>query len=230
MSLWAIGDLHLSFSDPSKSMDVFGENWINHEEKIKEYFQVIYPEDTLVLVGDHSWGKNIESCKLDFDFITKLPGKKILTRGNHDMFWDAKRTNRLNEMFAGQLQFLQADFIPYEDYALVATKGYTFEGRDYEKSQKLVEREAQRLKIGLEKAKQAGYTKIIIFLHYPPTNIFEKESIFTRLAEEYHAEKLIYAHCHGKERFHDSLLGMHQGIQYQLVSGDYLDFHPYQIL
>ena len=34
MSIYTIGDLHLSFHSP-KPMDIFGEKWEDHEAKIK---------------------------------------------------------------------------------------------------------------------------------------------------------------------------------------------------
>lgn len=127
MSLYAIGDLHLSFS-VDKPMDVFGRVWKNHEKKIWKYWNKrVAEEDTIVITGDHSWGKNLEQSGKDLDFIAELPGRKILLRGNHDMFWDAKKTQRLNERFQGRLEFLQNNFYRYKDYALVGTKGYCYE-------------------------------------------------------------------------------------------------------
>lgn len=128
MSLYALGDLHLSFQT-NKPMDAFGRVWKHHERKIEKYVnQIVKPQDTLVLTGDHSWGRKLSECREDLAFIERLPGCKILLRGNHDMFWDAKKTERLNEEFQGRLFFLQNNFAAYEDYALVGTKGYTFEG------------------------------------------------------------------------------------------------------
>ena len=83
-----------------------------------------------MITGDHSWGRDLAECQADLDFIMALPGRKILLRGNHDMFWDAKKTEDLNEMFRGKLEFLQNNFYTYEDYALVGTKGYCYEGKD----------------------------------------------------------------------------------------------------
>ncbi|MBR6406581.1 MAG: metallophosphoesterase [Lachnospiraceae bacterium] len=246
MSLYAIGDLHLHFQTELKSQTQKKGVWKNHEEKFRKNCEkMIGPEDTLVLLGDHSWGKDLSECEKDFQYICDLPGKKILTRGNHDMFWDAKKTERLNEQFAGKLTFLQGGYLAYEDTALVATKGFTFEGPFYlngrgqivgwdekseERAKKLVQREAERLKEGLSAAKKDGYRRIIIFLHYPPTNILERESAFTRLAEEYGAEKLLYAHCHGESRFYDSIMGLHNGVEYSLVSGDFLRWKPMKVL
>jgi len=247
MSLYAIGDLHLHFQTELKAKaQIRDRSWRNHEERFQRACrELIGPEDTLVLVGDHSWGRNLGECEQDLQFIMDLPGRKILLRGNHDMFWDAKKTAKLNELYAGELLFLQDNFYPYEDYALVGTKGHCFEGPFYlnrrgqiigwdeekaEHSKKLVERELERLRLSFETARAAGYRKCILFLHYPPTSILEDESPFTEMAEEYGCEQLIYAHSHGESRFHDSILGEKNGIQYSLVSGDYLNWKPKKIL
>lgn len=245
MALYALGDLHLSFQS-DKSMDKFGRIWKNHERKIMKYAEkTVKREDTLVLTGDHSWGRKLDQCREDLAFIEKLPGRKILLRGNHDMFWDAKKTEKLNREFGDRLFFLQNNFAVYQDYALVGTKGFTFEGPFYldhsgriigwdekneEQAEKLVQRETGRLRESFRLARSAGYSKFIMFLHYPPTSILETSSAFTEIARENRVSAVVYSHCHGESRFGDSLRGEYQGIQYFLVSGDYLNFHPRLIL
>lgn len=231
MALYAMGDFHLAFST-GKSMEVFGDEWKDYVNRIeKNCRKCLRPEDTLVITGDHSWGKNLKECEPDLKFIEDLPGRKILLRGNHDMFWDAKKTEKLNQMFAGRLRFLQNNFETYEDYALVGTKGCCYEGKDSEEHFfKIRNREIERLRSSFELAKAAGYRKFLMFLHYPPTSIGEQESPFTQMAEEYGAEKVIYSHCHGQERYDDSFKGVVNGVEYMLVSSDYLKFHPQKIL
>lgn len=245
MALYALGDLHLSFQ-ADKSMDKFGRVWKNHERKIEKYAgRTVKPEDTLVLTGDHSWGRKLDECSEDLDFIARLPGRKILLRGNHDMFWNANKTKQLNEEFVGKLFFLQNNFAAYRDYALVGTKGYTFEGPFYldgrgriigwdeereQQAKKLVDREMKRLRESFRQAEEAGYRKFVMFLHYPPTNILEETSPFTEIAEEYRVSAVVYSHCHGESRFGDSIRGEFHGIRYLLVSGDYLEFRPELVL
>ena len=225
MSLFALGDLHLHFQSPLKAPgQLHGGVWKNHETLFRNYCsEMIRPEDTLVLVGDHSWGKNLDECEKDLQYIMAA----------------------LNERFAGKLFFLQNNYFQYGEYAIVGTKGFTFEGPFYlnrrgqvtgwdqeeqERSEKLVERELERLRISFEAAANDGFTRFIMFLHYPPTNILERTSGFTKMAEEYRAEQVIYAHSHGESRFHDSILGTRKGIQYSLVSGDYLRWKPLKVL
>ena len=247
MSLYAIGDLHLHFQSELKARAQLTDSaWKNHERIFLENCRrMVGKEDTLLLAGDHSWGKNLKESEADLQYIMDLPGRKILLRGNHDMFWDAGKTRQLNALYEGKLFFLQGNYFAYQDYALVGTKGYTFEGPFYldtrrrivgwdeeaeAHAEKIVERELGRLRASFEAAKKDGYRKFLMFLHYPPTNILQKDSGFTALAEEYGAQQVIYAHCHGESRFHDSILGWKNGVKYSLVSGDYLKWMPARIL
>ena len=246
MSLFAIGDLHLHFQSALKAQgQLRGPAWKDHEARFRaNCASLVRESDTLVLAGDHSWGRNLAECEADLQYIMDLPGRKVLLRGNHDMFWDAKKTDALNRQFEGKLFFLQHNYFPYQDTALVGTKGHTFEGpfylnrrgqvagwdeREAAHSEKLVARELERLRASFEAAKRDGFRRFIVFLHYPPTNILEKRSGFTDMAEEYGADKVIYAHCHGQSRFHDSLQGTVRGVEYRLVSGDYLLWRPERI-
>jgi len=247
LALYAIGDLHLHFGSELKAPgQLHGRIWKNHEERFrKNCAGLVGEDDVLLLAGDHSWGKNDAECAPDFRYIEALPGKKVLLRGNHDMFWDVKKTGALNARYDGRLFFLQNNFYPCGRYALVGTKGFCFEGPFYldrrgrlagwdeeakEHADRLVEREAERLRLSFEAAKRAGFRRFIVFLHYPPTSIVERDSVFTRMAEEYGADKLIYAHCHGESRFHDSIEGEKNGVYYKLVSGDCLNWMPEKIL
>ena len=246
MSLYAIGDLHLHYQSVLKAPgQLTGAVWQNHEAVFaRNCARTIRPEDTLALLGDHSWGKNLAECEKDLEYIAALPGRKVLLRGNHDMFWDAKKTDALNRRFEGKLFFLQNNYAPCGDHALVGTKGYTFEGPFYvrggrivdwdreaeKRAEKLVERETARLRASFEAARADGFSRFIMLLHYPPTSVLERNSAFTAMAEEYGAEQVIYAHCHGESRFHDSLEGRYHGITYTLASGDKLRWTPLKVL
>ena len=247
MSLYAIGDLHLHFQSECKApMQKTDPVWRNHTQRFAaNCAKLMTDEDTLVLVGDHSWGRNLTQCEADFQYLMSLPGRKILIRGNHDQFWNVNHTAKLNERYAGKLFFLQSNYAVYGDYALVGTKGACFEGpfyldkkgkiRDWDheaeaKAEALVEREAQRLRVSFEAARADGWNRFIMFLHYPPTNILERTSAFTELAEEYGAHQVVYAHSHGEALYHGSIEGNYRSIDYSLVSGDYLRWMPKKLL
>ena len=247
MALYAIGDLHLHFqTDLKAKSQIEDRTWRNHEKKFQRICaEMVQPDDTLMLLGDHSWGKNLAQCEMDLQFISELPGRKILLRGNHDMFWDAKKTSSLNEQFKDRLCFLQDNYYSYQDYALVGTKGFCFEGPFYlnrrgqiigwdeerkEHAETLIKREVERLRRSCESAAEGGFRRMILFLHYPPTSILEDESPFTRIAEEFSVEQVVYAHSHGESRYYDSIHGEKNGIWYSLASGDFLKWKPLRIL
>lgn len=73
MALYAISDLHLSLNT-DKPMDIFGENWTAHDQKIKEnWLKKIKDEDTVLIAGDISWAMKWEESEADLKWIDSLP-------------------------------------------------------------------------------------------------------------------------------------------------------------
>ena len=87
MSIFAIADLHLALGI-DKPMDVFGGRWSNYMEKLRNnWIETVQETDTVIIPGDISWATYIENAFEDFKFIELLPGKKIISKGNHDYWW-----------------------------------------------------------------------------------------------------------------------------------------------
>lgn len=94
MSIYTIGDLHLSFG-MNKPMDIFGVNWEGHFEKVANNWKKEVKEDDLVILpGDFSWAMDLKDTIEDFKFLSKLPGKKLLLKGNHDYWWGTLKKMR----------------------------------------------------------------------------------------------------------------------------------------
>ncbi|MBC6004263.1 MAG: metallophosphoesterase [Paeniclostridium sordellii] len=229
MSLYAIGDLHFSTA-VNKPMNIFGDNWDNHEEKIINSWKSQVKDDDIVLVvGDTSWGINMNEAEQDLDIIHKLPGKKIFVKGNHDYWWTT--VTKLNKLYEN-MSFLQNNFYSYKDYAICGTRGWICPNdfKFTQEDEKIYKREAHRLKLSLDAAKKAGFKKIIVITHYPPTNDKLESSLFTDIYEEYCVEKVIYGHLHGKESFKMGLEGIRNEVEYKLVSCDYTNFNIIKIM
>lgn len=229
MSLYAIGDLHFSTS-VNKPMNIFGDNWDDHEIKIIDSWRLkVKPEDTVLVLGDTSWGINLEEAKSDLDIISELPGQKFFVKGNHDYWWTT--VTNLNKLY-DNCKFMQTNFYEYGEYAICGGRGWIcpndvkFDSKD----EQIYKREENRIRISLEAARKNGYEKIIVVTHYPPTNDKLEESLFTRLYEEYKVEKVIYGHLHGRESFKMGLKGIRNGVEYILASCDYLNFDLIKIL
>lgn len=228
MALYAISDLHLAFST-DKPMDIFGEKWYKHDEKIKKnWMDKVKEEDLVLIAGDISWSMKTEESKSDLDFIDSLPGKKIISKGNHDYWWQG--ITKLNKMYENT-KFLQNNFYTYKDYAICGSRAWICPGTDRftEKDKKIYERELIRLKLSLDSAKNSGYTKFIVMIHYPPTNEKHEDSAFTELFKEYGVEKVIYGHLHGPS-LGNVINGERDGVEYIMTSCDYINFDPKLIL
>ncbi len=228
MALFAIADLHFSFS-VHKPMDIFGENWKNHSQKIIENWKAVVSEgDTVLLPGDLSWGMHLEEAAADLDIIYSLPGRKILLGGNHDYWW--KSSSKLEARYPG-MRFLKNDADFYEDWAVCGTRGWLCPNdvRFTEQDKKIYEREQVRLRLSLDAAMKKGAENIILMMHYPPMNDKKEDSAFTELLKEYPIRKVVYGHLHGTESHATGFQGERYGIIYELVAADYLDFCPKRI-
>ena len=231
MSLYAIGDLHFSTENP-KPMNIFGDNWDNHEEKIiTNWREVVGDEDTVLVLGDTSWAMNLQEAKADLDIVKALPGKKIFIKGNHDYWWAS--LSKVNAMYQDDdMNFIQNGYFTYGDYAICGSRGWLCpnEVKFDENDMKIYKREVMRLEMSIQAAVNAGHQNLISITHYPPTNDELEESEFTKLYEKYGVKKVIYGHLHGKESFDMGLKGIRNGIEYILASSDYLDFKLVKVL
>ena len=227
MSLFAIGDLHLSL-DGSKSMDVFGSRWTDYQQKIERGFSLLTEEDVCVLCGDLVWGMTMEAAREDFLFISRLPGKKIILKGNHDYWWStaAKAYRFFEENGMENMQILNNNCYEYGEYAICGTRGWFFEEElGDEHDRKIMLREVGRLEASL---KAAGERKKLVFLHYPPIyQGYECPEILS-LLEQYQVERCYYGHIHGKGHS-AAFQGERNGTVFRMVSADYLDFYPLKV-
>ncbi len=228
MALYAIGDLHLSMGS-DKPMDVFGERWQNHTEKLKAGFAALNDDDVCVLCGDLSWAMGLDASAADFRFINELPGKKIVLKGNHDYWWStasaAKRMFERNGI--DTIDILYNNAFTYGDYALCGTRGWFFEeetGGEHDK--KIMRREIMRLEASL---KAAGDRKKLAFLHYPPIFLRYRCQEILDLLREYEVSLCCYGHIHGKGCA-AAFNGLREGTEFRLVSADFVNFSPVKLM
>ena len=229
MAIYAIADLHLSFSK-NKPMDIFGDNWENHAEKIKQnWINQIKETDTVILPGDFSWAMYLEETKLDFEYLNKLPGNKILLKGNHDYWWTtiSKMNKFIEENKFKNINFLYNNSYCIEDKIIVGTRGWNI--LDTENDYKMIKRENSRLELSIKDGmnKFGENKEIIVFMHYPPINknnvINLEQTEFIKTLKKYNIHKCYYGHLHGHSH-RDAIEGIIDGIDYKLISADYLDF------
>ena len=228
MSIYVIGDLHLSFL-VDKPMDIFGNNWTNHADKIREnWIKKVTENDTVIIPGDFSWATYLEESYKDFEFLNDLPGKKILLKGNHDYWWTTitNMNKFLKENNFNNICFLHNNSYLVENIICAGTRGWVNSFQSQE-NYKILKRENDRLKISLNDSinKFGNDKEIVVFMHYPP---FYKENVadeinFIKTMKDYNVSKCYYGHLHA-DSHKEAIEGYIDGIEFKLVSSDYINF------
>lgn len=233
MSIYALADLHLSLSNPEKSMELFGHQWAGYLDRItEEWNRTVKPEDTVLVPGDISWATYIEKAEEDFAFIASLPGRKLLSRGNHDYWWTTMK--KLDEFFESHsfpgLELVRTNVIESEGCLITGTRGWMTEASKSEDpdKKKIYDRELLRLGLCVDELKKAdpGHEKThILMLHYPPVTSQQDKTEFSEVISEAGIDICVYGHLHGHaHRFVRE--GIVDGCRYFCVSADYLGFKP----
>ncbi|MEG1819356.1 MAG: metallophosphoesterase [Oscillospiraceae bacterium] len=224
MSIFAIGDTHLSFST-DKPMDIF-RGWSDYTARLqKNWCAIVREDDTVVIPGDISWAMDISNAKSDFDFLNALPGKKVILKGNHDYWWATMR--RMNEFLLennfNSIKILFNNCIEAGDFAICGTRGWFFDDETIDE-QKVLAREVGRLKTSIEAAKKTG-KEPIVFLHYPPINTVSVCQPIIQVLKESEIKRCYYGHLHG-ESLKRAFRNEYEGIKFDVVSADFLEFCP----
>lgn len=234
MSVYAIGDLHLSFNE-EKPMSIFGSRWVDHYKQIEyNWLRIIKDDDLVILPGDFSWAMNIEDALKDFEFLNALPGKKVFIKGNHDYWWSTLKSmdDFLEKNKIENISFIMNNAFKYKNTIVVGTRGWSF--NDTENSEKMLKREINRLENSILYAKEnfEEDNDIICAMHYPPiTKMMMQEgktSEYIDLMKKYSIKRCIYGHLHGKAHY-EAVEGYVEKIELRLVSSDYLNFIPLKI-
>lgn len=224
MKIYAISDLHLAISE-NKPMDVFGGNWVDYIDKIKQDWTDKVTDDDLVLIGgDISWAMKLEDAVSDFNTLKGLRGKKIFIKGNHDYWWSS--ISKLRDSLPDGFYALQNDCIKFDNVIICGSRLWSVPGSpDFtEQDNKLYLREGERLKLSfksVEKIREEN-DKVIALIHFPPFNVKRESTMFTDIFEQNKVDAVVYGHLHGKNVRADKLVNKN-GIKYYLTSCDQVD-------
>ncbi len=224
MSLFAIADTHLSLGT-DKPMDIF-KGWSGYVDKLKENWErAVTDSDTVVIAGDISWGMSLEGALEDFRFIDSLPGQKIILKGNHDYWWTTmkKMDTFLSQHDIKTIRFLHNNTLTVGNIAVCGSRGWFFDAEE-SADNKVLLREAGRLRTSINLAKETGLEPVV-FLHYPPiTQNMVCEEIYNVLLET-GIKRCYYGHLHGPSMTR-SINSVRDGIEFALISCDFLAFAP----
>ncbi len=228
MALFTIADLHLSLS-VNKPMDIFN-GWDNYVERLSENWdKTVSDSDVVVIPGDISWGIDLKESRADFSFLNDLKGTKIILKGNHDYWWStiSKLNEFLKENHFDTIRFLHNNHYKYEEYGICGTRGWINEN-DVPADAKVLAREAGRLEASLRSALSEDLEPIV-FLHYPPIYGNEYNYDILDVMYRYNVKKCYYGHLHGKAHKY-AVCGERDGIEFRLISGDFVQFKPIRVI
>ena len=229
MALYAISDLHLALST-DKPMDVFGAGWSNYMDKLEENWKaVVSDKDTVVIPGDISWATYLGNAVEDFKLIDSLPGKKIISKGNHDYWWTtmSKLDKFLSANGFSTISFMHNNSFRVENNVICGTRGWKMPGDDGFSAgdRKIYQRELQRLELSCKSVEVLPGDRLIAAMHFPVFNSRCVFSEFLEIMQRYGVRLCIYGHLHG-DAFKNAVEGMQDGVEFRLVSADYLEFKP----
>lgn len=222
MSLFVISDLHLSLNT-DKPMNIF-RGWDDYVKRLENNWRAVVDDnDTVVIPGDISWEMKLSKCEKDFAFIHSLPGKKIILKGNHDLWWESmtKMNAFLQEKGFDSIQFLHNNCIEYGDFVLCGSRGWYY---DDVADDKILLREASRIKASLEAGAKTG-KEIILFLHYPPLSKDRECSEIMDVIRSFEVKRIYYGHVHSAGRY-SAFTGEYDGMRFYLTSCDTMSFLP----
>jgi len=210
-------------------MDVFGGAWVNYMDKLQQGLSCITEQDTTVLLGDLSWALDIGSAVADFAWIDKIPGRKIILKGNHDYWWStATKFYSFCAENGFENQFiLNNNHYEYDGWAICGTRGWFYEeDRSGTHDEKVFKRELLRLEASLMSARDLPK---IVFLHYPPRYKGYECPEILALLEKYNVRRCFYGHLHGASHGL-AMEGLWNNIEFRLVSADKINFQPYIVI
>jgi len=225
MALFTISDLHLSLAS-NKPMDVF-YGWDNYVERIRaNWCRLVKDADTVVIPGDISWALKLDEALEDFRFLDSLPGKKIILKGNHDLWWSTIK--KLNTFFESNsiksVTPLFNDSIVVEDRCICGSRGWFFDKPEADK--KIILREAARLERSIASAQETGLEPVV-FLHYPPAYADSYCTEIIEVLKKYGIKMVYHGHIHGSGL--NNAVKKIDEIDLKLVSADCIEFTPYKI-
>ena len=229
MSVFAMSDTHLSLS-ADKSMEVFA-GWQNYVERIERNWRaIVSDEDVVVMPGDISWAMHLCDTFEDFSFINSLPGKKIILKGNHDLWWQS--ISKMNAYLADNkfdtISFLHNSCYNEQGLCITGSRGWLTEPGS-EHDEKIIAREAGRLRLSLDAARSVGNADPTVFLHYPPVVHGAVCDEILDVIREYGVKQVYYGHIHRGSYF-KAFNGVYDGIHFRCVSADMVDFTPVKII
>ncbi len=229
MRIFALSDPHFG-----RDMSRFGAVWIDHETVIRhQWSRIVSPSDLVLIPGDFSWATTTKTIEKHLDAVNGLPGRVIISPGNHDKWW--KKTARLRY---SEVTFLGDDSMPLSaDWVLAGTMGWDCPQSPWwkEEEREVFDDACRALEDTLRRATEAHPARrILLMFHYPPRwKSEETPTAFEEILARFPVHLVVYGHIHGEDlaMAHNGVVEVgERRIRYENASADRLEMRPMKLM
>jgi predicted phosphohydrolase len=231
VTVWAIADLHLSFARPQRP-ERHTARWSDHAARIEEHWRAaIRPGDVVLVPGDVSMARNHREVQPDLAWIERLPGTKVLSAGNHDIWFN--RAEAVRPMLRPSLRVVGGDALALPGIVVCGTRGVPPWEEDAVPPQRRDEaqREVAALDAALDSALslRASGQPMVVLWHYPPFDEFGRPGPCVARLEAAGVSHCVYGHVHAEGQWSRMMQGAVRGVRYHCVAADAVGFRPLRI-
>jgi predicted phosphohydrolase len=231
MNIWAISDLHLSFAQPDRR-ERYAARWRDHATKIeRNWIEVVRPSDLVLIPGDLSMARNHRDLQLDLQWLNRLPGTKVLSRGNHDRWWnDSDAIRRL--LRRSQLAVDRSALSTHEILVCGSMGGALPRNDPRPDETEVIERELESFDAALGQAmclRGKNRKPLYVLCHYPPFNAYAQPGPWVERFERAGVTACVYGHIHIESQWPLAVQGTVRGVRYYCVAADAIGFRPVRI-
>ena len=234
MNVWAISDLHLSFARPDRR-ERFAGRWRDHVPRLEaEWRSVVGRNDLVLIPGDVSTAGNHRDLQPDLRWLDAMPGRKVLSPGNHDGWWN--KLAKVRAMLRPSLRAVEGDAELIGEVVVAGARSAAVPHRDDSESPADRDALAKILK-GLDAALEAASSlrsgtdrPLIMLWHFPPFDAYGRPGPWVDRFERAGVTHCVYGHLHTQAQWGGAVHGLHGGIRYQCVAADALGFRPIRVL
>ncbi len=223
-------------------MSVFGPAWDHYMDRIALHWkEQVSEQDWVLLAGDITWALKFDQALTDLRWLDAFPGKKILSRGNHDLWWPSAakwQKAGFTSLFNAQHQLVEIS----SSCAVIGVRfadslEYSFESIiDWNPAkprplmqvdEAAFEKELGRLETALQLFKPQ-HQKRLAMIHYPPVGLSLEATKASRLLENYGVQACVFGHLHSLKN-QSARFGEARGVNYIFCAADYVDFKPVEV-
>lgn len=230
MNVWAISDLHLSFSRPDRR-ERYAARWRDHAARIAAgWREAVRPGDVVLLPGDLSMARNHREVQPDLEWLGGLPGIKVLSPGNHDRWWNG--SGPVRRILRRRMVAVDGDAAEVAGVVVCGLRGAPTPVEGSPDADPIaLDRELRALDSGLEEAARlrGGDRPLYVLCHYPPFDRHGRAGPCVERFERAGVTACVYGHLHIQAQWSTAAQGLIRGVRYHCVAADAVGFRPLRI-